>query len=120
MKLTSSQVQNITHYLQQQGVLAAWVYGSYAQCTANQQRDIDLAVLLSETQDDWLTLPELDHELSQRMGIEVNTLSIAKAPTPLAWETVEGVRLFGASCAMLMEQRVWSKWDEWNYWREQA
>ena len=120
MTLTTAQLQTITDYLQQRGVLAAWLYGSYASGNANQHSDIDLAVLLPESQDDWQTLPELNHELSLRLGIEVNTLSIIKAPTPLAWEAIEGTRLFGDSEAMLIEQRVWSKWDEWNYRREQA
>lgn len=120
MTLTPTQLQTIITYLQQQGVLAAWLYGSYANGSANKHSDIDLAVLLHETQDDWQTLPELNHELGQRLKIEVNTLSIAKAPTPLAWEAIEGTRLFGDDEAMLMEQRVWSKWDEWNYWRGQA
>ena len=120
MTLTSAQLQNIIHYLQQQGVLAAWLYGSYASGSATEHSDIDLAVLLPETQDDWQTLPEFDHQLSTLLGIAVHTLSIVRAPTPLAWEAIEGQRLFGDADAMWIEQRIWSKWDEWNYRREQA
>tara|TARA_R110002167_G_scaffold366385_1_gene595645 strand:- start:10321 stop:10599 length:279 start_codon:yes stop_codon:yes gene_type:complete len=81
---------------------------------------VQFCQLLPETQGDWKTLPEFDHQLSTLLGVEVHTISIVKAPTPLAREAIEGQRLFGDANAMWIEQRIWSKWDEWNYRREQA
>ena len=120
MTLTHHQRQQIQHNLQQQGILAAWLYGSYAKGTANQRSDVDLAVLLLEDQNDWQILPELDYELSKALHLTVHCVSIAKTPTPLAYEAVEGERLFGDADAMFMEQRIWSKWDEWLYWSQRA
>lgn len=115
MTLSDSQIQHIRDYLQQHGALAAWLYGSHAKGTASQHSDIDLAVLLPEHQDDWQTLPQFDHELSVTLSIPVHCISIVKAPTPLAYEAIEGTCLFGDAQAMLMEQRIWSKWEEWIY-----
>lgn len=115
MTLSDFQIQHIRDYLQQHGALAAWLYGSYAEGTASQHSDIDLAVLLPEHEDDWQTLPQLDHELSEALNIPVHCISIVKVPTPLAYEAVEGICLFGDAQAMFMEQRIWSKWEEWIY-----
>lgn len=108
-------LKQVTYYLQQQGILAAWLYGSYAKGTAGEHSDLDLALLLPESANPWQQLPELDYNLSKMANITINTISIAHAPTLLAYEAVNGQRLFGDSEAMLMEQRIWSKWDNFNY-----
>lgn len=114
MQLPDSLRQQVTHYLQQQGILAAWLYGSFAKGTANEHSDIDLALLLPESADPWQQLPELDHQLSKLTSLTVHSISIAHAPTLLAYEAINGQRLFGDADAMLMEQRIWSKWEEFN------
>jgi hypothetical protein len=45
-------------------------------------------------------------------------MSIVDAPTPLAYEAIQGQLLFGEANAMLIEQYVWSKWEDWNYWNQ--
>ena len=120
MQLRESQLQQVTTYLQQQGILAAWLYGSFAKGTANEHSDIDLALLLPEGTDSWQLLPELDNFLSEATQRLVNSVSIINAPTPLAYEAIQGQRLFGEANAMLIEQRIWSKWEDWNYWSKQA
>lgn len=120
MQLRESQLQQVVDYLQQQGVLAAWLYGSFAKGTANEYSDIDLAVLLPESSDPWQLLPEFDYKLTESMQRTVNSVSIIAAPTPLAYEAVQGQRLFGEEQAMLIEQRVWSKWEDYNYWSKQG
>lgn len=119
MQLPDKLIQQVSSYLQQQGVLAAWLYGSFAKGTANEQSDIDLALLLPEHSDPWQLLPELDSILSDLTQRSVNSVSIIEAPAPLAFEAVEGKRLFGESQAMLIEQRAWSKWEDFQYWSQQ-
>lgn len=120
MRLTNAQTQQITLYLQQQGALAAWLYGSYANGTASEHSDIDLAVLLPENLDPWQILPQFDSELSQRLEADVHCISIISVPTPLAFEAVEGQRLLDTADALFMEQRIWSKWEDWNYFKDMA
>ncbi len=115
MQLPDSLLEQVTHYLQQQGVLAAWLYGSFSKGTANEHSDIDLALLLPESADSWQRLPEIDHQLSNLTGLTVNSISIVQAPAPLAYEAIQGQQLFGDAQAMLMEQRIWSKWEDYNY-----
>ncbi|UTW49946.1 nucleotidyltransferase domain-containing protein [Bacterioplanoides sp. SCSIO 12839] len=119
MQLPEPLLQQVSTYLQQQGVLAAWLYGSFAQGTANQQSDIVLALLLPESSNSWQQLPEFDSALSDLNQRTVNSISIIEAPTPLAYEAIEGKRLFGEGQAMLIEQRVWSKWEDFKYWSQQ-
>jgi len=88
MQLRESQLKQVTDYLQQQGVLAAWLYGSFAKGTAEEHSDIDLAVLLPEQSDAWQHLPEFDHVLSATTQRTVNSVSIIDAPTPLAYEAI--------------------------------
>ena len=120
MQLRESQLQQVTTYLQQQGILAAWLYGSFAKGTANEHSDIDLALLLPENTDSWQLLPEIDHSLSEMTQRDANSVSIIQAPTPLAYEAIQGRRLFGEADAMLIEQRIWSKWEDYNYWSKQG
>jgi len=120
MQLRESQLQQVTIYLQQQGILAAWLYGSFAKGTANEHSDIDLALLLPEGTDSWQLLPEIDCELSELTKRAVNSISIIEVPAPLAYEAVEGMRLFGNDQAMLIEQRIWSKWEDYKYWSQQG
>ena len=120
MQLRESQLQQVTAYLQQQGVLAAWLYGSFAKETAEEHSDIDLAVLLPEQSDAWQQLPVFNSELGELMVREVNSISIIEAPAPLAYEAIEGQRLFGDGNAMLIEQRIWSKWEDYKYWSQQG
>lgn len=120
MQLPEPLLQQVSDYLQQQGVLAAWLYGSFAKGTANEHSDIDLALLLPEQSDSWQQLPEFDSALSDLTQRDVNSVSIIEAPTPLAFEAIEGKRLFGDGQAMLVEQRVWSKWEDFKYWSQQG
>jgi hypothetical protein len=48
----------------------------------------------------------------------VNCVSITQISNPLAYEAIQGQRLFGETDAMLMEQRIWSKWEDWTYWNQ--
>jgi predicted nucleotidyltransferase len=118
MQLRESQLQQVNTCLQQQGILAAWLYGSFSKGTANEHSDIDLALLLPEDKDPQQQLLELDHALGKLTHRTVNCVSITQISNPLAYEAIQGQRLFGETDAMLMEQRIWSKWEDWTYWNK--
>ena len=98
------------------GGLTASLYGSFAKGNAEAHSYIDLTLLLPEQHDPWQQLPELDHELIKLANKTVNWVSIIRAPTPLAHDAIQGHRLFDEDQAILIEQRIWSKWEDYQYW----
>jgi predicted nucleotidyltransferase len=118
MQRRESQLKQVKAYLHEQGILAAWLYGRFASETADERSDIDLALLLPEGTDPRQLLSEVDSFLGEATQRTVNSMSIVDAPTPLAYEAIQGQLLFGEANAMLIEQYVWSKWEDWNYWNQ--
>lgn len=116
MTLSSKLTSEIERVLSASNVLSAWLYGSYANGSATEQSDIDIALLLPESCDPWLSLPSLQLALREATGKEVNCISIIHAPVPLAYEAISGTRFFDiCEQALLIEQRVWSKWEDWQH-----
>jgi len=116
MELSQSQVTTLLASLESEPVEAVWLYGSYANGSAHAGSDLDVALQLVSGVDEWSFLAGINSQLSNRLGLQVNAININSAPTPLALEAVEGRRLWASSqaLAMLTEQGIWGKWQEWQ------
>lgn len=65
----------IRQYFSTQPVLRAWLFGSYADGTADEQSDVDILVELDHTKPVGLRLVKMWEELRQMLGKEVDLLS---------------------------------------------
>lgn len=75
--MTPHQIQSqITPYLQQKPVLRAWLFGSQAAGTADEDSDIDIMVELDYSQHIGLEFVTMWMELSELLGYEVDLVTV--------------------------------------------
>jgi len=105
-------------------ITGLWLYGSRARGDQHLASDFDLAVSygspLAETLNNRLRPELLTLEWRELTGCEVSVVDIDHVPTPLAVSIIdEGVLLLDKTPkeTAWLYQKVWSKWDDWQYRR---
>ncbi|TXJ08068.1 MAG: nucleotidyltransferase domain-containing protein [Acinetobacter sp.] len=91
----------IIHVLQEQypNLLAIYLFGSFAQGQAQQDSDVDLAVLVDDAKLDSLKLWENAQTLAIKLGRDVDLVDLHQASTVLQYQIIQ----YG--------QRLWAKND---------
>ena len=102
-----------------------WLYGSYANDTANDRSDIDLAVAYGEMLPDKMERylrPEQTamvwREKLQLGDEQLSVVDINQAPVPLAYNIISQSKVIFCRSDLRLrseEQRVWSLWEHYEY-----
>jgi len=111
---------------EQPNITALWLYGSRARGDHNEHSDYDLAVRFATRESDPISaaakLNDLTLQWRALTNLDLSLVDINNCPTPLAATISEEGQLLVDKLPHLtpwLYQQVWSKWEDWQYIRQQ-